>query len=134
MRQKRFAARIILLTALILLAGCAPGAGVPADSTGDVTLPVISEAAPAVLEIVKDGKSEFEMVRLDESHPMTVDCTALIKLVRRVTGADIEMTSDIRGYDSPEASRPEIIVGACKRREAESFIASLPENGYGIRA
>ena len=135
MRHKRFTAGIALLMTLILLAGCAPGTGAPpSDSSWDGTLPVTSEAAPAVLEIVKDGKSEFEMVRLDESHPLTLDCTYLIKVIKRVTGADISMTSDIRGYDSKEAAGPEIIVGGCKRREAEAFIDSLPENGYGIKA
>ena len=131
-RMTRTAAWLTVLILLLVHAVSCSRTPVPEESASAAG-ETFAEA-PSPLEIVKDGKSEFNMVRLDESQPLTLDCTYLIKIIKRVTGADISMTSDIRGYDSKEAAGPEIIVGGCKRREAEEFIDSLPENGYGIKA
>ncbi len=133
-RVSAASAAISVLLAALMLFSCSGGAPEPTEAPQTSETPA-TEPAPAELEVVKDGKTDFKVIRPDEAGgAVTEGSVALRKRLNFVTGADIGIGTDwLAPTAEPEGGRHEITVGSCDRADTRDFIEGLGDNEYGFR-
>ncbi len=137
--MKQYIKGLIAALALILCL-CACGKGEePAQTTtdtGDTTETTVqTEPQSTDLDLIKDGKSEFTVIRPDmTSDAMVSGASNFMNAIRKKTGTMLKLSSDWYSdrEEAPDLSGPEILVGATNRPETTEVLASLPANSYTV--
>ncbi len=92
------------------------------------------EPEPVWVDIIKDGKTEFRIVRSDlatGNDPRRVSAAQLKQAIQEATGCDIEITTDWTPDDNGTIS--EIIIGQCDRAVCEFTPDNLARDEFVIR-
>lgn len=132
--MKRSLALLILLLTLSLLLSCGDSASPPAETTAPPAAETTAPLEP--LDIVKDGKAQFVIVRAEEADKDSVEVASrLRKLIMEYTGASPELTTDwIKPGETPDPNTLEILVGRTVYPQSAEALQGLPYGDYVIRA
>ena len=128
------AAALLLALLMLLAAVSCDGQG---EDTPDGTVTEApgteTEAGPALLEIIKNGKSNYAVVRPDNaSNTMISAARQVVTNFKTCTGADLTFKTDFiyPSKDTPETMKYEILVGLCDRDETREAIKNLRSKDF----
>lgn len=119
----------LLLAVLLSLPACTGGGEIPLESETDAeTVPDSGAAAPpTVLELVKDGRSDYRIVYADDaSEAIRELARALQQAIRDCTGATVLLSAEEDTVGGSDAK--EILIGPTTRAESQAVLERLP--GY----
>lgn len=137
------------LALITLLASC----GTPSDQSGEETsgttppsVQIITTTEPVTettaeptksttLDIVKNGKTTFKVIRGDNaSEEIGVASVHLRKAINDATGANVGILSDwVKDESALDPNATEILVGATNRQASKDFQATLTGYSFGIK-
>lgn len=123
----------LLLTVLMLLpfAGCTGGEG--GGETTETDLPEESTAEEKkLLEIVRDGKTAYSVVRPDGAGERLINSARqVVNSIESATGCDMEFKTDFKYPNAkPDSTRYEILVGLCDRPEVQEAIRGMRSKDF----
>lgn len=134
---KRISALLLAcLLAVTPMVACNSETPDPADTTvADTTAAPVTTEAPAVLfDLVKEGKSDFTIVRSDlSSDAITKATTNLRNAIEAKTGCSMAISTDWIKRDEPvPTDTPEILVGTTNRAESIAAAEKLADGEFVI--
>ncbi len=127
----------LLLAALLTvtpMVACSRETSGETDTTIADTAPVTTEAPAVLYDIVRDGKSDFTVVRSDlSSDAITRATTALRNAIKDKTGCGMSISTDWVKKDQPvPADTLEILVGLTNRAESIAAAERLGDGEFLI--
>ncbi len=148
--MKKFFLSTVALCLLLSFVACTPTKDAPdepisSDSSAEESQSVESESeaaedtpAPihAFFNIIKDGKTDFKIVRSYKAINELVNGTSTLnQKIESITGVALEITTDFYMEGVTEEYDPnafEILVGNTTRAETQKVLSALPENSYTV--
>ena len=133
----------VMLFGTLCSCGVDAGVGETSDSTTTTTAPDTTTAVPenetpAELNIVVDGKTEYEVIRDEDASSGAIEITLarnVINQLKTLTGVTAKLDTDwYKAGHELDSSTPEILVGLTDYPETQQVIASLTYGDYAVRA
>lgn len=125
----------ILLAALMLLTVILGGCGNTAPVT-DGTEAADETDAPAqgTLDIVKDGKSDFTIIRMEDNHKsVAAKQVELRDVIAEVTGVTLEYTEGFVKYGDEVTDEKQLVIGHADVLSDADVLSGVPLMGYAVR-
>lgn len=103
-------------------------------ATEPTTTPAETEKPVEMLDLIADGKSEYSLVRSEDSSNAIVQrVTALRNEIKEATGASLGYTTDwVKRGDEVPAEGKEIVIGSTNRPQSEAVLKQIREKDYAI--
>lgn len=120
----RIVCMVMALLMLMPLTACGGDETEAENTTATTTQPPVEEIVdPNVLSIIKDGASNYKIVRsaqITEGHNISEAVYDLVDVIKERTGVELQMVTD-----EEAASEYEILIGETNRQESVEAVASL---------
>ena len=149
MLKRKTACLAFAMALIMLLSSCASSSGqsgeetsvttqdttvsqVTAEQTTENTTELIEHTT---LDIVKDGKTTFKVIRGDTaSDEIGIASVHLRKAINDLTGSNVGILSDwVKDESTLDPNAPEILVGNTNRQASKEFRATLTGYSFGIK-
>ena len=103
-------------------------------ATEPTTTPAETEKPVEMLDLIADGKSEYSLVRSEDSSNAIVQrVTTLRNEIKEATGASLGYTTDwVKRGDEVPAEGKEIVIGSTNRPQSEAVLKQIREKDYAI--
>jgi len=129
----RLSALLLVLIMIFALPACTP----PADGTvtGDTTTEAVTTAPPTYIDVLKDGKTEYVIIRAEKASSAVISAAVSIneKVGSSIDFGRFKMNDDFigRNQELPETAK-EIVVGVTNRKECAELGTLMAEKDYGV--
>lgn len=135
MYRIRLSALLAALAAAVTLTACG-GDPVSTDTTAVTTEAVTTAPEPASLDLVKDGKTAFTIIRSDfiEDEDTISQMKKIMNAFEKNTGVRISLGTDwVKPGQEPNAETYEILIGQTNHPETEEVLRSLKYRDYAVK-
>ena len=135
MYRIRLSALLAALAAAVTLTACG-GDPVSTETTAVTTEAVTTAPEPASLDLVKDGKTAFTIIRSDfiEDEDTISQMKKIMNAFEKNTGVRISLGTDwVKPGQEPNAETYEILIGQTNHPETEEVLRSLKYRDYAVK-
>ena len=136
--KKIFCFTVALLSLVVLLSACGTGTveeTTPAETTAETT--VATEPAVTSVDIVRDGKAVFTVIRdedVDTSAVVVSQSRSVIDSVKKLTGTMLKLETDwVKRGSELDSSTYEILMGVTDYPETKQVMESLNYGECAVR-